>query len=411
MAKQDNMNSGKRAGGVGHIFAVIGKIVGTILLTAFLTALIFACLFAVYVKNDLSEQAQWASDSFSMEQTSVIYYEDPDTGKYEVLQAIYGGSNSTFVEYDDIPKNLINACIAIEDKRFEKHNGVDFLTTSKAGLSAILQKIGLTGFYGGATPGASTITQQVVRNITNDRAVDGAAGWARKLREIFRALNVEKYYTKPQIIETYLNLASFSQNCSGIQAAANVFFNKDVSELTLWECASIASITKNPTNYNPYTNPENLIHRRNFIMYNMWQQGIISEEDYRNGAAQPLVLAEEDTNKKTSSVTSYFTDALFTEVVRDIMDKEGVDESTAQSMLYTGGYTIEATVNPKMQTAMENLMRNEGDAYFPAGWHEEEVTSISDDDVQVMNADGTPKTRTGDDGTPLLRGFATVFIA
>ena len=134
-------------------------------------------------------------------------------------------------------------------------------------------------------------------------------------------------------------------------------------------------------------------------MYNMWQQGIISEEDYRNGAAQPLVfVAEEDTNKKTSSVTSYFTDALFTEVVRDIMDKEGVDRS-AQSILYTGGYTIEATVNPKMQTAMENLMRNEGDAYFPAGWHEEEVTSISDDDVQVMNADGTPKTRTGDDGT------------
>ena len=126
MAKQDNMNSGKRAGGVRHIFAVIGKIVGTILLTAFLTALIFACLFAVYVKNDLSEQAQWASDSFSMEQTSVIYYEDPDTGKYEVLQAIYGGSNSTFVEYDDIPKNLINACIAIEDKRFEKHQGVDW---------------------------------------------------------------------------------------------------------------------------------------------------------------------------------------------------------------------------------------------------------------------------------------------
>lgn len=120
-----------------------------------------------------------------------------------------------------------------------------------------------------------------------------------------------------------------------------------MSQLTLWECATIASITKNPTNYNPYTNPENLIHRRNFIMYNMWQQGIISEEDYRNGAAQPLVLAEEDTNKKTSSVTSYFTDALFTEVVRDIMDKEGVDESTAQSMLYTGGYTIEPPSTPR----------------------------------------------------------------
>ena len=131
----------------------------------------------------------------------------------------------------------------------------------------------------------------------------------------------------------------------------------------------------------------------------MWQQGVISEDDYRNAAAQPLVLAEEDSSKKSSSTTSYFTDALFNEVVKDIMAKEGVDESTAQSMLYTGGYTIEATVNPKLQTAMENLMLNTDDAYFPAGWHEEEVTSISDDDVQVYNEDGTPKTRTGEDGT------------
>ena len=131
----------------------------------------------------------------------------------------------------------------------------------------------------------------------------------------------------------------------------------------------------------------------------MWQQGVISEDDYRNAAAQPLVLAEDTSKKNTSSVTSYFTDALFNEVVGDIMEKEGVDEATAQNMLYTGGYTIEATVNPKMQTAMENLMLNTDDAYFPAGWHEEEVTSISDDDVQVMNEDGTPKTRTGDDGT------------
>ena len=115
----------------------------------------------------------------------------------------------------------------------------------------------------------------------------------------------------------------------------------------------------------------------------MWQQGVISEDDYRNAAAQPLVLAEDTSKKNTSSVTSYFTDALFNEVVRDIMAKEGVDEATAQNMLYTGGYTIEATVNPKMQTAMENLMLNTDDAYFPAGWHEEEVTSISDDDVQV----------------------------
>ena len=170
-----------------------------------------------------------------------------------------------------------------------------------------------------------------------------------------------------------------------MQTAANEYFNKDVSQLTLWECATIASITKNPTNYNPYTNPENLINRRNFLMYNMWQQGVISEEDYRNAAAQPLVLAEEEDTKKNSSVTSYFTDALFTELVQDIMDKENISESEAQKLLYTGGFTVESTVNTKVQSAMENLMLNTDDAYFPAGWHEEEVTSISDD--------------TGDDGT------------
>ena len=134
-------------------------------------------------------------------------------------------------------------------------------------------------------------------------------------------------------------------------------------------------------------------------MYNMWQQGVISEEEYRNAAAQPLVLAEEEDSKKNSSVTSYFTDALFTELVQDIMAKENISESEAQKLLYTGGFTVEATVNTKVQSAMENLMLNANDAYFPAGWHEEEVTSISDDDVQVMNDDGTPKTRTGDDGT------------
>lgn len=233
MAKQDNMNSGKRAGGVGHIFAVIGKIVGTILLTAFLTALIFACLFAVYVKNDLSEQAQWASDSFSMEQTSVIYYEDPDTGKYEVLQAIYGGSNSTFVEYDDIPKNLINACIAIEDKRFEKHQGVDWVTTMRACFKM---------FLGKSEAGGSTITQQFIKNATGEREVTVR----RKLVEIYRALEFEKTHTKPQIMELYLNIIPLGENCRGVQSASRVYFGKDVKDLTLAECASLIGITNNP---------------------------------------------------------------------------------------------------------------------------------------------------------------------
>ena len=239
--------------------------------------------------------------------------------------------------------------------------------------------------------GASTLEQQLIKNLTDDNSASGIDGALRKVREIYRALCLSRSYSKETILEAYLNTISFTGTIQGVQTAANEYFNKDVSQLSLWECATIASITKNPTNYNPYTNPENLIHRRNFIMYNMWQQGVISEEDYRNGAAQPLVLAEEDSGKKPSTVTSYFTDALFNEVVQDIMTKEGISESEAQKLLYTGGFTIEATVNTKLQSQMENLMLNTDDAYFPAGWHEEEVTSISDDDVQVFNEDGTPR--------------------
>ena len=333
-------------------------------------------------------------DNIELSQSSTVVATDPDTGA-QVEYATLRSSNShrVWADLEQIPSNLQYAFICTEDKDFYNEPGVNFKRTIGAMVNEYLLPI-----YS-SKQGASTLEQQLIKNLTSDKSSSGIEGAMRKLREIYRALCLSRSYSKETILEAYLNTISFTGTIQGVQTAANEYFNKDVSQLTLWECATIASITKNPTNYNPYTNPENLIHRRNFILYNMWQQGVISEDDYRNAAAQPLVLAEEDTSKKSSSVTSYFTDALFNEVVDDIMAKEGVDEATAQNMLYTGGYTIEATVNPKMQTAMENLMLNTNDAYFPAGWHEEEVTNISDDDIQVMNADGTPKTRTADNGT------------
>ena len=127
--------------------------------------------------------------------------------------------------------------------------------------------------------GASTLEQQLIKNLTDDNSASGIDGALRKVREIYRALCLSRSYSKETILEAYLNTISFTGTIQGVQTAANEYFNKDVSQLSLWECATIASITKNPTNYNPYTNPENLIHRRNFIMYNMWQQGVISEEE------------------------------------------------------------------------------------------------------------------------------------
>ena len=333
-------------------------------------------------------------DSIELSQSSVVVATDPDTGE-QVEYATLRSSNShrMWVDLEQIPTNLQYAFICTEDKDFYSEPGFNLKRTVGAMVNEYILPI-----YS-SKQGASTIEQQLIKNLTDDDSSSGLKGALRKVREIYRAYSLYRNYSKETILEAYLNTISFTGTIQGVQTAAMEYFNKDVSQLTLWECATIASITKNPTNYNPYTNPENLINRRNFLLYNMKDQGIISEEEYQDAIAQPLVLAEEDTSKTTATNNSYFTDALFEEVVDDIMEKEGITEAAAQQMLYTGGFTIEATVNPKIQSQMEELMLNTNDAYFPAGWHEEAVSSLSEDDTPVYNADGTLKTTTAEDGT------------
>ncbi len=376
------------------------RFIGRAIVTMFCVGIMLGSALAVgavyYVVQATANDGDLLNlDNIELSQSSVVMATDRQTGA-QVEYAVLRSSNShrVWADLEQIPRNLQYAFICTEDKDFYTEPGVNFKRTIGAMINEYILPI-----YS-SKQGASTIEQQLIKNLTDDDSSSGIQGALRKLREIYRALCLSRVYSKETILEAYLNTISFTGTIQGVQTAANEYFNKDVSQLTLWECATIASITKNPTNYNPYTNPENLINRRNFLMYNMWQQGIITEQEYRDAAAQPLVLAEEDASRnKAASTTSYFTDALFNEVVKDIMVKENVEESVAQKMLYSGGLTIEATVDPKLQRTMEQLMRNEGDAYFPAGWHEEEVTSISEDDQQVFNEDGTPKTRTAEDGT------------
>ena len=376
------------------------RFIGRAIVTMFCVGIMLGSALAVgavyYVVQATANDGDLLNlDNIELSQSSVVMATDRQTGA-QVEYAVLRSSNShrVWADLEQIPRNLQYAFICTEDKDFYTEPGVNFKRTIGAMINEYILPI-----YS-SKQGASTIEQQLIKNLTDDDSSSGIQGALRKLREIYRALCLSRAYSKETILEAYLNTISFTGTIQGVQTAANEYFNKDVSQLTLWECATIASITKNPTNYNPYTNPENLINRRNFLMYNMWQQGIITEQEYRDAAAQPLVLAEEDASRnKAASTTSYFTDALFNEVVKDIMVKENVEESVAQKMLYSGGLTIEATVDPKLQRTMEQLMRNEGDAYFPAGWHEEEVTSISEDDQQVFNEDGIPKTRTAEDGT------------
>ena len=294
MAQQKRNEAAKKSG-AGHVFAVIGKVIGTVFLTAFLAFLIFACLFAVYVKNDLSQQAEWAADGFSLDQTSVIDSATPETGKYEVLQTLYGGSNSTWVEYDDIPKNLIHACIAIEDKRFEKHQGVDWVTTLRACFKM---------FLGKSEAGGSTITQQPIKNLTGEKEVTVR----RKLVEIYRALEFEKTHTKKDIMEWYLNIIPLGENCKGVQSAARVYFGKDVKDLSLAECASLIGITNNPSRYDPYISEANTREnkeRQEVILTQMLKQGYINQEQYDEAVAEELVFTNSSRDNSDTSDDYY----------------------------------------------------------------------------------------------------------
>ena len=326
-----------------RVLAIVGRVLGTILLVGLLTSLIFACLFAVYVKNDLSVQTDFTVEGFSLDQTSVIYYEDPRTGEDVVLQKLYGGSNRTWVEYKDIPKNLIHACIAIEDKRFDDHQGVDWFTTLKACVKM---------FLGQGKAGGSTITQQLIKNLTGEEDITVR----RKIVEIFRALEFEKTHTKTDIMEMYLNIIALGENCAGVQSASRVYFGKNVEELDLAECAALIGITNNPSLYDPYIHPENNKERQEIILREMLDQNYITQEQYDNAVAEQLVFrnaSTDDSNADNDAYYSYFEDQVIRDVVRDLCDRTGYEYDIVYKMVMTGGYQIYSTFDPEVQAAVD----------------------------------------------------------
>ena len=205
--RRENMAEESRHS-VRHGFSVAGKIIGTLVLVGILTILIFMCIFVVYVKKDLASQADFSMDGFALDQTSAIYYYASQSGSYQELQKLYGSENRIWASYEEIPSNLIFACISIEDKRFIDHKGVDWLRSARACLNMFL---GSSSTYGG-----STITQQLIKNLTGDEEVTVR----RKLVEILRALEFEKSHSKDDIMEWYLNTIYLGEGCYGGKSAA-----------------------------------------------------------------------------------------------------------------------------------------------------------------------------------------------
>lgn len=342
----ENSNKRKERSGIGRFFAGLGKVVGTCVLVGILTLLIFACLFALYVKNDLSTQVDFSIEGFALDQTSVIYYTDPKTGEDVVLQKLYGGANRTWVRYEDIPKNLVHACIAIEDKRFEEHQGVDWVTTLRACVKM---------FLGTGSAGGSTITQQLIKNLTGDDAVTVR----RKLVEIFRALEFEKQYTKAEIMEWYLNVIGLGENCSGVQSASQVYFGKNVEELDLAECSALIGITNNPSIFDPYISPEKNKERQETILWAMWDQGYITRDQYEQAIAEELVFRNASAEQETGGdYYSYFEDQVIRDVVNDLCEKTGYGYDIVYKMVMTGGYHIYSTLNPDVQAAVDAVYQN-----------------------------------------------------
>ncbi|MBR4132673.1 MAG: transglycosylase domain-containing protein [Oscillospiraceae bacterium] len=250
----------------------------TVLLIAVIAGILFSVDMAAYLKDDVLVSSDMSLDDYSLSQTSFIYAKNPQTGEYEELQQIYATENRIWADLEEIPANLINATVAIEDKRFFEHQGVDWRRTISA--------CGAMFFGSGDTFGGSTITQQLIKNLTGDDEVTVR----RKLQEIFRALQFEKKYTKEEIIEWYLNTIYLGEGAYGVKSAANVYFAKSLNELTIAECASLISITNNPSLYDPYIRPENNRERRNIILQEMLDQELITEKQYEQAHDQELVF-------------------------------------------------------------------------------------------------------------------------
>ena len=403
----------KRRSIIGMIFSFIG----CMLCLCIMAASVGGVLLSMYIVQVTADDAETLDlDNQKNRQTSIVY--DINGNEYASLSR---NENRIWRELSAMPENLQNAVIAIEDKNFRTEPGINLKGTIGAALNAF------TGNrIWGTNRGASTLEQQLIKNLTGDSEQDNM----RKVREIFRALGLDNKYSKETILEAYLNTIPLTGIIHGMEAGSIEYFGKHVEDLTLAECATLASITKNPTKYNPATNPEELMKRRNHVLYEMYTQGYITEDEFNSAKAETITLAEKSStteNATRSSSNSWFTDALYTQLLSQLQEDLNYTADEAKELIFSGGLRIYSTVDPTVQAGIEKTMYNEDDL-IPALWHEEPVClrdypadSSNWDEVQYDEATGLPITKDGyavygqeaipvyadDEGTTLKTGTST----
>ena len=380
----------KRRGGAGRIVKRFFFVLMTLILIGVCTSAMMAWIFMKYAETTLTPVLQVNADDYTMNYSSFIYYQDKESGEWVEYQTIHGTENRIWVDIEEMPDALWQAAVAIEDERFFTHQGVDWKRTLSAVVNLFTDKKD--------TFGGSTLTQQVLKNMTHDD--DGTVN--RKVREIFRALEFEKNYTKWDILELYLNFIYLGQGCYGVQTASQFYFGKDVSELDVAECASLIAITNNPSMYGPMYDIEITVsnddgttsiktprelnkQRQENILTKMsqikgpatlgadlsdpesWNTFLTEEEaqaakdevlQFTDGSTSADDVVAEATGE--SRVNSWFVDQVFRDVTADLVAAKGISSEEAETLLYNGGYHIYTTLDPEIQEIAESVYEDRG---------------------------------------------------
>lgn len=374
----------------GRAVGLALKALVTIILIGIITGCIVITAMMVYVMNFMDTNNSVSLDDISLSYTTMLYAQN-DEGGWEEIYRMSGDQNRIEISLDEIPDYVQEAFVAAEDKRFWEHEGVDWVRTASVTIQSVLNASLDNG-------GGSTITQQLIKNVTNDDDVTPV----RKLREIFRALQLERDYTKDEILEAYLNIIFLGGRVYGIEAASQQYFGCHVSELTVPQAASLAAMTRSPNSLRPDLHPEkNLVRRNNYVLYEMYDQGYITETEYEEYIATPVVTVgqtaeeyqavldamiaddpnntmdpyitqaqydelsanqiiledqfegQDTTTAVSSGISSYYVDTVIRDVTADLMEENNWTEEYAESQLRNGGYRIYTCVDQDMQSYLE----------------------------------------------------------
>ncbi len=331
----NNKKSKKKNKKNGH------KILKAVLIILLIMILIGIGLMVGFVMSVLNGAGGLSKSDFEISSLTTVVY-DKDGKEYASL---YSSENRMYSSLSEMSPYLPKAVIAIEDQRFETHMGIDIKRTGAAVVNWVLR--------GNSDFGGSTITQQLIKKVTKD----DDRSWQRKAREIVRAVQLEQWLSKNQIIELYLNLIYFGEGAYGVETAAYTYFDKSAKDLSIAECALIAGLIQSPEGRNPYKKPEAAKARQETVLAKMYELGSISKEQYEEAKVQELVYKKGVLDQGLSN--SYFVDAIVDDLINELQKQKGVTKVMAQKMIYSNGLKIYSTIDPKIQEAMETVYKDE----------------------------------------------------